>query len=284
MVSLEIDKADIKKLIGREVTDQQLEETLFLLKCESQISGNVINCELNPDRPDMFSPEGLAREIKSFLEIEIGIKNYKISDSNVNLSREKADVRPHIACAIIKNIELSDALVKSLMQIQEKLHDSIGRNRKKVAIGVHDFDKIKPPLVYRDVDDIKFVPLGEKEMSVKEILTNHPKGKEFSHLVKDKYPMILDKEGVISFPPIINSEKTKVTQTTRNLFIDVTGTEEKAVNQVLNILVCNIAERGGEIQRVKVSNKMTPDLEPREIELEIQKIDNFLGLGLDEKI
>ncbi len=283
MVSLEIDKNDLKKLIGKDLTDQQIEETLFLLKCEAQMSGNTIKCEINPDRPDMFSPEGLAREIKGFLGIETGLKNYKITDSHVALSREKADVRPHIVCAILKDIRLSDEMVKSLMQIQEKLHDSIGRNRKKVAIGVHDFDKIKPPLVYKDVDDVKFVPLGEKEMSVKEILENHPKGKEFAHLVKDKFPMISDKEGVISFPPIINSERTKVTQTTKNLFIDVTGTDERAVNQVLNILVCNIAERGGEIQRVKVSNKSTPDLEPKEMELEIQNIDSFLGLGLNEK-
>ena len=170
------------------------------------------------------------------------------------------------------------------MQIQEKLHDSIGRNRKKVAIGVHDFDKIKPPLVYRDVDEETFAPLGEtRTMSVKEILSEHPKGKDFAHLLKDKYPMIYDKEGVISFPPVINSERTKLIENTKNLFIDVTGTDERAVNIALNILVCNITERSGKISTVKVSGKKTPELEPKEISIDIESIDKILGFGLNEK-
>jgi phenylalanyl-tRNA synthetase beta chain len=169
------------------------------------------------------------------------------------------------------------------MQMQEKLHATIGRDRKKVAIGVHDFDKIKPPLRYTDVLDEKFIPLNEnKEMSIKEILEYNPKGKDYAHLLKDKYPIIYDKEGVISFPPIINSERTKVTDGTKNLFIDVTGEDEKAVLQVLNILVCNIAERGGKILAVKVSNKKTPDLEPYKMTVDIESINKVLGLGLNE--
>lgn len=284
MVVLEIDKNDLLNLIGRELADEQIEETLFLLKVETKINENKITCELNPDRPDMFSVEGMAREMKGFLGIETGMVNYLISDSDVVLKREKADVRPFITCAIIKDVKLTDELIKSLMQLQEKLHASIGRNRKKVAIGVHDFDKIKPPLVYKDVDSYRFVPLGEtKEMDVKEVLVSHPKGKEYAHLLKDKYPAILDKEGLISFPPIINSERTRVTENTKNLFIDVTGTDERAINQTLNIVVCNIVERSGKILTVKVSAKKTPNLEPKEIGVDVSKIDNLLGLGLSEK-
>ena len=283
MVVIEIDKNDLLNLVGKELTDEQIEETLFLIKIEATISNDKIVCELNPDRPDMFSVEGIARGMKGFLGIEKGIKKYDVADSDIILKREKADVRPFIACAIIENVQLTDYLIKSLMQIQEKLHESIGRNRKKVAIGVHDFDKIKPPLVYRDVDEETFTPLGEtREMSIREILSEHPKGKAFAHLLKDKYPMIYDKEGVISFPPIINSERTKLTENTKNLFIDVTGTDEKAVNIALNILVCNIAERSGKISTVKVSGKKTPELEPKEMTIEIEGIDKLLGLSLAE--
>jgi len=283
MVVIEIDKNDLLDLIGKKLTDDEIVETLFLLKVETTISNDKIVCELNPDRPDMFSVEGMAREMKGFLGIEKGIKKYDVADSDVILKREKADVRPFIACAIIENVQLTNYLIKSLMQIQEKLHESIGRNRKKVAIGVHDFDEIRPPLVYRDVDEETFTPLGEtREMSANEILSEHPKGKAFAHLLKDKYPMIYDKEGVISFPPIINSERTKVTENTKNLFIDVTGTDEKAVNSTLNILVCNIAERSGKILTVKISGKKTPELEPKEITIEVENIDKLLGLGLTE--
>ncbi len=283
MVVIEIDKNDLLNLIGKKLSDQEIEEVLFLLKIEATINENKIECELNPDRPDMFSVEGIAREMKGFLGIETGIKNYEVSDSGVILRKEKSEVRPHIACGIIKDVTLSDYLIKSLMQVQEKLHMTIGRNRKKVAIGVHDFDKIVPPLVYKDVDNEKFVPLGKtEEMNIREILEKHPKGMAYAHLVKDKYPLIYDKEGVISFPPIINSERTKVTENTKNLFIDVTGTDEKAVEQVLNILVCNIVERCGKIFSVKVSNKITPKLEPKEMSLNVEEIDKILGIGLNE--
>jgi phenylalanyl-tRNA synthetase beta chain len=258
MVSIEIDKNDLLNLVGKKLPDEEIEETLFLIKCESKIDGNKIEIELTPDRTDMLSVEGIAREIKGFLALETGLKKYDITDSNYVLKKEKTEVRPSIACAIILDVKLTDELVKSLMQMQEKLHATIGRDRKKVAIGVHDFDKIKPPLRYTDVLDEKFIPLNEnKEMNIKEILEYNPKGKDYAHLLKDKYPIIYDKEGVISFPPIINSERTKVTSETKNLFIDVTGEDEKAVLQVLNILVCNIAERGGKILAVKVSNKKT---------------------------
>ncbi len=281
MVVIEVNKNDLLKLIGKELSDSEIEETLFLLKVESKINGDKIECELNPDRPDMFSVEGIAREMKGFLGFEIGVPKYEVSSSDVVLKREGAEVRPHIACAIIKDINLSGELIKSLMQLQEKLHTTIGRNRKKVAIGIHDFDKVKPPLVYKDVNEIKFVPLGsEREMSIKEILATHPKGIKFSKLVGEKYPIILDKEGVISFPPIINSERTKLTEGTKNLFIDVTGTEEKAVNQVLNILVCNITERCGKIFSVKVSNKVTPNLRSKEIVLMSEDVNKILGLNL----
>ncbi|MFH1229699.1 MAG: phenylalanine--tRNA ligase subunit beta [Candidatus Aenigmatarchaeota archaeon] len=284
MVVIEIDKQDLLKLIGKKLPDHELENVLFLLKCESHIDGEKIECELTPDRSDMLSVEGMAREIKGFLGIEVGLKEYDVDDSNFTLKKEKAEVRPFIACGMVVDVDLTDELVKSLMQIQEKLHSTIGRNRKKVAIGVHDLDKLKPPFTYRDVMDEKFIPLNEKrEMTIKEILEQHPKGKDYAHLVQEgKYPMLYDTEGVMSFPPIINSERTKVTENTKNLFIDVTGTDERAVNQALNILVCNIAERGGKILTVKSGNKKMPDLEPYKREIEVDSIDKVLGFGLSE--
>lgn len=283
MVVIEISKNDLLNLLGKELKDEEIEEALFLLKFETKFDGDKIECELNPDRPDMFSVEGIARELKGFLGIETGIKRYDVSESGMTLKKDKTEVRPYIACGIVKDVILSDYLVKSLMQVQEKLHMTIGRDRKKVAIGVHDFDKIVSPLVYTDVRDEKFVPLNmNQEMSVKEILEKHPKGIDYANLVKDVYPMLYDKEGVISFPPIINSERTKVTENTKNLFIDVTGTDEKAVNQALNILVCNIVERCGKIFSVKVSGKLTPQLEPTEFTINMDNVDKLLGIGLNE--
>ena len=284
MVVIEISKNDLMNLVGKDLPDEELEELLFLVKIESTFDGDKIECELNPDRPDMFSVEGIARELKGFLGMETGIKKYDISDSKIVVKVENPQVRPYIACAVVKDIVLSDELVKSLMQIQEKLHDTIGRGRKKVAIGVHDFKKIVPPLLYKDVENERFLPLmGTQEMDVDQILEKHPKGVAYAHLVGKIRPMLYDKEGVASFPPIINSERTKVTVATDSLFIDVTGTDEKAVNEALNILVCNIAERGGKILTVNISKKRTPDLSPKDMSVNVEEIDKLLGLGLSEK-
>lgn len=286
MVTVEINKNDLLNLIGKKISNEEIEQTLFLLKVEVSFSGDTIECELNPDRPDMFSVEGIARAIKGFLGIE-SPKKYAINETNIILKKESAESRPFIACATIENVQLTDDLIKSLMQIQEKLHATIGRNRKKVAIGVHDLDAIKPPLVYKDVEPekIRFVPLqDDKEMNLNEILENHPKGVDYAFILqgKEKYPVILDTQGVISFPPIINSERTRVTEKTKNLFIDVTGTDEKSVLQTLNILVCNISERTGRIGSVKISNKRTPQFESKIFSLEIEEINKLLGSGLTE--
>ncbi len=285
MPVIEVEKDDLLNLVGRKMSNEQIEETLFLLKCETEISGNTVSCEVNPDRPDMFSVEGIARAIKGYLDIGAP-KKYVIEDSKVTL-KGNSQVRPVIACATIEGITLTDELVRSLMQIQEKLCGSIGRERRKVAIGVHDLDKIKVPLKYIDMKpkEIKFIPLNDsREMDLEEILKQHPKGKDYAHLLEKWkiYPVIFDKEGVISFPPIINSERTKVTEKTRNLFIDVTGTDEKSVSLVLNILICNIVERSGKIGFVKISNKRYPRFETKKYVLKVEDIDNLLGLGLKE--
>lgn len=289
MVTVEISKKDLLGLVGKKLSNEEIEEVLFLLKVEANFSGDKIECELNPDRPDMFSVEGVARSIKGFLGIETGIPLYKSRKSKLELKAEKVKSRPFIACAAVENVKLTDELVKSLMQMQEKLHATVGRNRKKVAIGVHDLSRIKSPFTYKEVfpGKIKFKPLGmRKDLSLKEILEKHPKGKEYAFCLKGykKYPIIVDRNhDVLSFPPIINGELTKVTEKTKSLLIEVTGSDEFAVNLALNIVLCNIAERTGTITKVKIGKKFYPDLEPEQKKITVEETDRLLGLGLKEK-
>ena len=286
MVVINFTKGDLLGLLKKEMSNEEIEEALFFLKCETEWEGENIEAELNPDRPDMYSVEGCARAMKTFVGDEKGMPKYTMSDSNLSLRNEDVTVRPLIGCAVINNVELSDELVKSLMQLQEKLHGGIGRGRKKAAIGVHDLDRMKGKLIYREVDPekVKFVALGEtKEMFLKEILEVNPKGKEFKHLLEQEksYPVIVDDYGVVSLPPIINSERTRVSDKTKNLFIEVTGTDEKAVMYSLNIVVTNIIERTGELKSVKVDRKKYPNLEPQQWEVEVSEANRVLGFDLD---
>ncbi len=249
--------------------------------------------EIFPDRCDMLSPEGIGRAVKSFLNIEKGLPEYTVVPSEIVTEVELSvqDVRPFIVTALIKNVELTEEFLKSLMDIQEKLHLTLGRNRRKVAIGIHDFADIEPPFTYKAVkpDELSFVPLQKThEMTLEDILEKHEKGKDYAHILKGKarYPVILDsKDNVLSFPPIINGILTQVTPQTNTLFIDMTGTDESALFNTLNILCSMLADRGADIYSTKVSyggrEKIFPDMSPNKIELDLEEARSLLGIPLD---
>jgi phenylalanyl-tRNA synthetase beta chain len=155
--------------------------------------------EFFPDRPDMFSVEGVARAMRGFMDIETGLAEYNVSESDVSITVEPSvlPIRPWIVCAIVRGVDLSyDEAIESIMGLQEDLHWGLGRNRRKVSIGVHDISGVKPPFRYLAVDtSFEFTPLDyDYDMDMREILEKHPKGVKFSFILDgiDKYPIILD--------------------------------------------------------------------------------------------
>jgi phenylalanyl-tRNA synthetase beta chain len=178
------------------------------------------------------------------------------------------------------------------MEMQEDLHWGIGRDRRKASIGVHNLDHVEPPFTYTTGDPTtsKFVPLEKTtEMTLKEILESHEKGKAYRHLVDwaPRYPLLIDKKGrVLSMPPIINGELTRVNSLTRNLFIDVTGPDVNAVAKSMNVLVTALADMGGSIESVQIeySNRtiVSPDLRPQQMKLRTSYANKLLGLKLSE--
>ncbi|MCD6448289.1 MAG: phenylalanine--tRNA ligase subunit beta [Thermoplasmata archaeon] len=287
---------DLISLLGMDIEMDELIRKIPMIGVSvERVEGNELSIEVFPNRPDLLSVEGMARALRAFFGIEKGLKKYDVKPPKIQIMVEKsvAEVRPFIAGAVIRNVEMTYELVASLMEVQEKLHFSVGKNRKKMAIGVHDFDKVSPPFVYKGVkpSEIKFVPLGkEEEMDLNEILMKHEKGVEYAHLLEghEFYPIILDKNGnVLSFPPIINGQLTAVTENTRNIFIDVTGTDFRAVMDALNIISTSIAERGGKLEQVEIIGQekiVTPDLTPREMEVEVEYIKKILNIGEEKEI
>lgn len=251
-----------------------------------------VKIEYNPNRPDFSTQEGIARALRGLMEIETGLPKYKISESGVTVKVDPAvaEVRPYIVCAIVRNISLNDENIVELIGMQEDLHWAIGRNRIKASIGIHDLDNVKPPFEYRTVDPegIKFIPLNwAVETTPQEILAKHPKGIAYAHIMegKSKYPIITDvNNNVLSFPPIINSILTQLTEKTRNLFIDVTGTTLHHINSTLNILVTALAEGGAKIESVKIKYPdriiKTPDLTPQTWSIHAEYVNRLLGLKL----
>ncbi|MCL2296489.1 MAG: phenylalanine--tRNA ligase subunit beta [Methanomassiliicoccaceae archaeon] len=285
--------SDLCALIGKDVPQELLVERIPLIGADMhQTEGfsEDMSVEFFPDRPDLFSVEGLARALRAFLDIEPGQKRYAVGDSGISATIEDPvlGVRPYFACAVIKDIIVTDDLIRSLMELQEKLHMTIGRKRNKIAIGVHNLDKVKPPFRYTAVrpNEVSFVPLNMTEkMDLKEILRSHDKGREYAHLLKGKerYPIIFDKNNdVLSFPPIINGALTTVTAYTRNIFIDVTGNDQKAVKGALDIVTTALAERGGRICSVKMASGHSPDLREQKMRISVKECCRFLGIDLSE--
>ncbi|RLF30201.1 MAG: phenylalanine--tRNA ligase subunit beta [Thermoplasmata archaeon] len=244
--------------------------------------GDYALIDVNPDRPDLYSVEGLARAIKGLLEIELGCPKYRLGDSGILAKVRGVRSRPYVLFSVVKGVRLDDAGIRSLMELQEKLHATYGRRRRKVAIGIHDLDRVEGRLMYRPAKKDKFVPLGmRRRLSTSEILREHPKGREYGHILGEEHPVILDEKGVISFPPIINSARTAVTEDTRNFLIDVTGTDLRAVSKTLNIVTTALVERGGSPEFVTLKGgamPRSPDLEPETVRFDRDLVRSLLGL------
>ncbi|UCH03618.1 MAG: phenylalanine--tRNA ligase subunit beta [Candidatus Thorarchaeota archaeon] len=286
---------DLVALIGEKMSLNKLEETLFLLKAEVEtVEGNVIEIEVNPDRQDMLSTEGIARAVTSFLGIETGLRKYPVKKSGkqINVKSGLGRIRPFISCSIVKGVRSDDELIKEYMHLQEALTTTHGRNRSKASIGLYVCDDIDFPIAYgpKEPKKIKFVPLGDDvEMDGPTILTDHEKGVQYGSIIKShkKWPLLYDSSGlVLSLPPIINSNDLgRITTETKNLFVEVTGTHLPTVDQTLNIMTASLADRGGRIESVSVvypdgSIDETPDFAPELMTMSIHKINAMTGLGL----
>ena len=296
MPVITLDYVDLLKILGYEVKKEDFLDKIPLLGSEiERVEGDEISIEVFPNRPDLTSVEGIARAARTFFGFEMGLKKYSLEKSDVvtNVVSSVSKVRPFIATALIKNVTMSDELISSLMDLQEKLHFGLGRNRKKVAIGVHDFDQVKPPFTYKAVDpeSVKFVPLADtREMDLNEILRKHPKGVDYAHLLQGKkvYPLLVDsQENVLSFPPIINGVLTEVTPFTKNIFLDVTGTNRMAISTALTIVALALVERGGKLYTTIVRERerefVSPDLTPSKRKISLSYIEHVLGVKLSRK-
>jgi len=280
LLEMEIDKdelIDLLPMIGSDIEDYDDEE---------------VKVEFFPNRPDYLSVEGVARALKGFLGMEKGIPEYPLEPSGTSITIDPGlkGIRPYTACCLVLNVEFNDDKLPQIMDFQEDLHWVIGRDRKKVAIGIHNLDVLKGPFRYlaADPDEVSFVPLEmDEEMTLREILTQHKKGQAYAHLIDqyDRYPLIMDSEdNILSMPPIINGELTKLTSETRNLFVDVTGTDQQAVERTLNIIATSFAESGATIQTMENiyqdETLIRPDLTPKERTVSVKNAVKLIGIPL----
>jgi phenylalanyl-tRNA synthetase beta chain len=308
MPTIDVDYPELERLLNVKLDGDmaKLDDILAFVKAElkgfNEKEGTVTVEMKDTNRPDLWSVEGLSRALRGYLNHEKGLKQYTADKPiiEVNVNAKLWNIRPFICCSVIKNIHLSDNIIRGIMHLQEKLDQTNGRNRQKTSIGIYNFDLIVPPIEYTAVkpEDVSFVPLGFTEkMSLEEILDLHPKGMEYGQIVRKNalYPMLFDSQGkVLSFPPIINSaDLGKITEESRNLLVEVTGILHKTVLNTLNLVTSALIDRGGKAYSATIhypekpsypeKTVVTPDFSNRHVTLDIAYTNRLLGLKLNAK-
>ena len=321
MPTVIVNREALFKAIGKTFTDEEFDNLCFefgielddvtsekdMFKNEQQKEGEnlfsevLYKIEVAANRYDLLCLEGLALALRIFLEKQ---KMPEIKPLNVLPEEERQlivynsvnDVRPVGLCAILRDINFTDETLKGFMDLQDKLHNNICRGRKLVSMGTHDLDTVKGPFYYRALkpEHIHFIPLNREEEvngdGLMSILKEDPKLGKYLYLLegKEKYPVMMDSNGVImSVPPIINSQHTKMTLNTHNVLLDVTGLDYTKCEIVLNTLIAMFSiycKNPFTVEEVKVVSQKTgegkiyPDLTPRKFKTDIKYLKTLTGI------
>jgi len=302
MPTIEVLFEDLQRLVGRQLPRhaEALTELLAYVKGEVEtLEGNELSIELKDgNRPDLWSVEGIARELRGALGIESGLRQYEISDPSgveILVDPRLQSIRPYIGCSVVKSVHIDGEVIRALMHLQDKLDQTYGRRRRRTSIGFYRFELIHPPLHYKasTPKEYSFVPLeGSEAMTLEEILERHPKGLEYGPIVRDfsLWPMLVDdRDQVLSFPPIINSNTLgRIVEGDQDILIEVTGTSYRTVLNTLTIVTLSLADRGHEILSAKVrypygpiKKDVTPKLETKQMLLDPKGVNRLLGLKLE---
>ncbi|KIL68091.1 hypothetical protein M378DRAFT_158604 [Amanita muscaria Koide BX008] len=320
MPTIAVDKADLWERLGKHYSTEEFDSLCFDygLELDEDTTEEVeeaikkglpaerpqLKIEVPANRYDLLCIEGIGRALNIFLEKQEA-PHYKLvypsgGESGlltVTVHPETSRIRPLFACAILRNVKFTPRSYASFIDLQDKLHQNICRRRQLVAIGTHDLDTLKAPFRYeaRAPRDIKFAPLGKQQpYTAEELMTLYESEKHLAKylpIIRDSpvYPIIYDAEDhVLSMPPIINSEHSKITINTRNIFIDVTATDQTKLDIVVNIVATMFSEYCEvpyTIEPVKVvfpdgQERICPDLSERRTVAHASYVNACTGLNL----
>jgi len=297
MPTVSVSLKDLSNLIGRRIDQKNIKGLLEYAKAEiSGFKGDEVSVQFNDTNlPYLWCAEGLALLFRGVLEKDNGlpdIKSYS-SDYKIVVDKSVRSVRPFISAFVAKGGKINDFLLNQLIQLQEKFCGHFGKRREKVAIGVYPSKKISFPVSYSAVPpkSVRFVPLDfSREMTLAEILDEHPKGKEFGWILKNtkKYPLLSDSnKDILSFPPVINSDAMgRLGVGEEEIFFEATGNDGDSVSLAACIFAHVLNMRGFKIFSVKVSYSgkgvVFPDFSVEKHKLDKGMVKKILGLDLKD--
>lgn len=293
MVNVDSSLANLNRYLKKPITIDKLDQSLNQLGFElDDPNPEALRIDVTADRPDMVSTAGVARVLNAYLGNVKGMPKVvaKPSDYELFVDKSVIPVRPFTATMVVKNIHLTDETLKEIIWVQEKLHATFARDRKKATIGIYPLKKISWPVKFvgESPEKIKFAPLGfDDPMTAEEILTQHPKGIKYAHLIHGHpvYPIFKDQKGsILSFVPITNAQNVgQVTLADHDLFVEVSGHYWPTVSTILDILSFLFADMKGDIYQVKQhypsesKPRITPELGKQTFTIELDLVNQTLG-------
>ena len=261
----------------------------------------VYKIEVPANRYDLLCLEGLTLALRTFLGTAAP-PNYRAElPTNPIVITQKAEtlgVRPFIVGAVLRGVTFTETIYRSFLDLQDKLHQNIGRRRTLVAIGTHDLDTLKPNFTYEALPppSISFVPLSEQQPFTVDKLFAHYRAIN-SHLLPylpitesaPLHPVIFDSARIVlSLPPIINGQHSRITLQTRNVLIEATGTDLTKLHIALNTIVamfsqyCDVPHT---VEQVHIVNSrgevdVTPQLRREEFVAPVDYINRCIGINM----
>ncbi|KAK7074494.1 hypothetical protein SK128_019460 [Halocaridina rubra] len=262
MPTVSVNREALFKALGKGYSDEEFDELCFQYGLEvdeivdDPEKGVTYKIEVGANRYDLLCLEGISRSLCVYLGTQPQ-PSYELlppkepEQYKLIVKPNTAKVRPYVVGAVLRNMTFTQAVYDSFIDLQDKLHQNLARKRTLVAIGTHDLDSISGPFIYdaKLPQDISFIPLNQTEIfradKLLEYYSHDSHLKEYVPIIKDKpvYPVIMDQNGVVlSLPPIINGNHSKITLKTRNIFIECTATDKFKAQIVLDTLVCMFSE------------------------------------------
>ena len=279
MPKIEVNEKLFFTLLGTKYDYTTLEEKLTCGKAELDEAPDTslpenertIKIELNDtNRPDLWSTAGIARQLRlheggeknkysNFFSREG--KSQNAENRIVRVDPALKDIRPFMTAFVISGKAIDEPMLLDIIQTQEKLCWNFGRKRRSISMGVYRSAKISWPISYKavDPDTTSFVPLAcEKPMTCRQIISEHPKGKEYGWILRDapKFPLLVDaKNEILSMAPIINSATLGAVKVgDSDLLVEMTGSDMPTLVLATSIVACDFADAGYEILPVKVEH------------------------------
>jgi phenylalanyl-tRNA synthetase beta chain len=243
---------------AREEAEKSSSGKLSKQQLEQYSAAIIYKIDVPANRYDLLCVEGLSRALRIFLgDMEAPV--YSATDPVLTMTVQKQytdQIRPFVVCAVLRDVTLDEHRYASFIDLQDQLHRNLCRQRTLVAIGTHDLDAVAPPFIYNAEapEAIEFVPLKPSDgrsftaPALLEFYETDPAGKPlkpYVPIIKESpvYPVIRDSEGtVLSLPPIINGDKSKITLSTKNIFVECTATDLTKANIVLDTVVTMFSE------------------------------------------